>query len=564
MMRYTVFFLSLLIGMMLTPAYAWGAEKDKSIKLYMNQKLLVSDEVSPRIVEGNTIVPVRIIAEELGAKVSWNEEAKRVTIVKDSMNIQLTINSKVALIQGAKQNMEVPPVIENGNTMLPLRFIGEQMGVKFNWDYMTSSVYMVKDDEPVSVPVMAPIEEDEEEEADPSSAVVSVNTQPSSDKGNTDKTNSGSNSSDKQGAATSTTNKPSTTTNTTSTTSNSPSTSSADKSNSSTTKPTTTATPTSSNSGNTGKTTNASSVSTDKDTDKTLQDSKTHVLTSIELTDKNLTVKAKDGELKPTVIKLSDPGRIVFDFPGTVLDDALAKKMVNNIGEIASKHPKVAKIRYSKFSDDPQTVRVILDLKGIADYRELPSKQSNIWTAAIEEKHLRVVIDAGHGGKDPGAQSVTNKNEKDFTLTMANKVTALLAKDEQIEVIETRSTDVFVELDDRVAIANNIQADLFLSIHGNKHTKPTISGTETYYYNPQSLDFANTVHKHIIPAAGLPDRDVRIGDFRVIHKTTMPAVLVEVGYLSNKTDEAAMYTEAFQNQVAASLVSAIEEYLNIK
>ncbi|MNG29963.1 Sporulation-specific N-acetylmuramoyl-L-alanine amidase [compost metagenome] len=72
------------------------------------------------------------------------------------------------------------------------------------------------------------------------------------------------------------------------------------------------------------------------------------------------------------------------------------------------------------------------------------------------------------------------------------------------------------------------------------------------------------IHKYAVPATGFADRKVREADFRVITKTTMPAVLLEVGYLSNKNDEAAMYKEAFQDKLAASLVAAIKEYLNLK
>jgi N-acetylmuramoyl-L-alanine amidase len=147
---------------------------------------------------------------------------------------------------------------------------------------------------------------------------------------------------------------------------------------------------------------------------------------------------------------------------------------------------------------------------------------------------------------------------------MAAKVSELLEKEQDIEVIMTRKDDTFLELKERVAVANEAKADLFLSIHGNKFTNATISGVETYYSRKESLPFANVVHRHALAGTGFKDRNVRQSDFYVIKHTTMPAVLLEVGYLSNKDEEALMYQDDFQSRVAASIVAAIEETLNIK
>ncbi|MFC5448159.1 N-acetylmuramoyl-L-alanine amidase family protein [Paenibacillus aestuarii] len=486
-------FLILIVFILTMPAYAFGAEAAKpAIKLFMNEKQLVVSEVAPTIVNGNTIVPVRIIAEEIGAKVGWDGATRKVTIAKGDMNLQLTIDSTTAIIKGKKQTMEVAPVIMNGNTMLPLRFVGEQLGIEFNWDAITSSVHMFKKDDSASVPVTATPdgEGDDKNEGTPPAVVPD---QPAP-----------------------------------------------------------------------GQSTSGQTATNQPPTTGTKPSVQASLITSIELTDKELIVKSKDGTLQPAVMKLSNPTRIVFDFPNMALDDSFQKMLVKNAGEMPSKHPLVQKVRFSNYSDSPATVRVILDLKdGGADYRVQPVKTPNQWNAVIEERRLTVVIDAGHGDQDPGALSITGRHEKDFTLSTAKKVQQLLSQDKRINVLMTRSDDTFIPLDDRVAFANNQQADLFLSIHGNS-AKATISGTETYYYRPESLDFAKVVHKYVTAATGFPDRKVRVADYRVINKTTMPAVLVEVGYLSNANDEAAMYKDDFQSQVAASLVAAIKEYLNLK
>ncbi len=110
----------------------------------------------------------------------------------------------------------------------------------------------------------------------------------------------------------------------------------------------------------------------------------------------------------------------------------------------------------------------------------------------------------------------------------------------------------------------NLKADLFISVHANSSSSSASNGTETYYQRDSSKALANVLHKYLVQATGLTDRCVRYGNFHVIRETKMPAVLLEVGYLSNKNEEAVLFTEALQNRVAASIVSGIKEYLGIK
>jgi N-acetylmuramoyl-L-alanine amidase len=494
MMKFPAICLFLLVCLLLIPTTAFGAEAPKVIKLYMNEKQLVVTESQPRIVNDNTIVPLRLIAEEIGAIVSFDDVARKVIIVKDKTNIQLAIDSTTALVNGKKTPLEVAPKIENDTTMLPLRFVGELLGIEFKWDPTTYSVRMYKDTDVDSKPVTGPIEVVTPDDPTKNPEVKPPGTKPTTGTGAT--TGNGTNT-------------------------------------------------------NTGTGTTAPNPSV-------------QVLTSIVLSETDLTVMAKDGTLaQPKVLNLSSPARLVFDFPNTVLDASLQKLLVKNAGELPSKQPLISKVRFSNFNDNPATVRVILDLNAPTDYQVQPTKLPNQWKTTFGERKLTVVIDAGHGDNDPGALSITGRHEKDFTLATAKKVEALLSQDKRIHVLMTRSDDTFIPLDDRVSFANDIAADLFLSIHGNS-AKATVSGTETYYNRPESLAFANVIHKYAVPATGFADRKVREADFRVITKTTMPAVLLEVGYLSNKNDETAMYKEAFQDKVAASLVVAIKEYLNLK
>jgi N-acetylmuramoyl-L-alanine amidase len=466
-MKLPAVFLALFVCMMIVPSMVWGAEAP--IKLYMNEKLL-KPEVAPRLVAGNTLVPLRVVAEELGAKVKWDEEKRQVSIEKGDVSILLTINKPDILIKGKSKVLEVAPVIIDGNSMLPIRVIGEELGVQFNWDGLTSSVHMFKKEAPdptVPVPVIDGHDHEKESKDVPAKTPAIPANQP------------------------------------------------------------------------------------------------IKLVQSIETTSTGIIVKTKDGNLKPAMQKLYNPDRIVFDLPNAALDENLMKMLAAAKGELPSSHPLIQKIRFSNYDNAPTTVRITLDLKEKADYQIIPTSDSNTLAATIMKHSIKVVIDAGHGAKDPGAISITGKQEKDFTLSMANKVSRLLSADQRIEVLMTRNDDTFVELDDRVKFANEKQVDLFLSIHGNKF-EPKISGVETYYNRADSIPLANLIHKNTVAATDFTDRGVRQADYRVITKTTMPAVLVEVGYLSNQNDEASMFKDAFQNQVAASLAAAIKEYLNLK
>ncbi|MNV12182.1 Sporulation-specific N-acetylmuramoyl-L-alanine amidase [compost metagenome] len=112
-------------------------------------------------------------------------------------------------------------------------------------------------------------------------------------------------------------------------------------------------------------------------------------------------------------------------------------------------------------------------------------------------------------------------------------------------------------------IANDLKADIFISVHGNS-AAPTATGSETYYTRPDSIELAGVMHKYLVEATGLPDRKVRQKSLQVTRETKMPAVLLEVGYLSNKNDEPLMYDDAFQERVAEGIVAGIKEYLGLQ
>ncbi|AWV34729.1 N-acetylmuramoyl-L-alanine amidase [Paenibacillus odorifer] len=291
---------------------------------------------------------------------------------------------------------------------------------------------------------------------------------------------------------------------------------------------------------------------------------------------------AMEGNSAPKVSVMTGPDRLVIDFPNATFSDLFGTGQVLDPdlnGKLEVKdYPDVSGIRYSLYSSNPYTVRFVIDLNYPKNYNisvsgtdsklviidlNAESTDDTSTQPGNDGKKL-VVLDAGHGAKDSGAVGVTGKYEKNFNLAIVLKTAALLKKESNIDVVLTRSDDTFLELKDRAAMANNLKADLFISVHANSSASSAASGTETYYQREASKALAKVMHKYLVEATGLSDRGVRYGNFHVIRETKMPAVLLEVGYLSNKKDETLLFTEALQNKVAASIVSGIKEYLGIK
>ena len=126
-------------------------------------------------------------------------------------------------------------------------------------------------------------------------------------------------------------------------------------------------------------------------------------------------------------------------------------------------------------------------------------------------QRYKIVIDAGHGGKDPGADGASGNRERAYTLALSKKIFDLLQQESMFEAYMTRTDDTFVDLKDRIKMANDLDAEAFVSIHGNTYTDSDVSGTETYYYADDSIPFASEVHEHLVKATRIqgPRREKR-------------------------------------------------------
>lgn len=194
------------------------------------------------------------------------------------------------------------------------------------------------------------------------------------------------------------------------------------------------------------------------------------------------------------------------------------------------------------------------------------NKQDNNKDFDTTEETFKVVIDPGHGGKDVGATGTSSLYEKEFTLSLSKKVNEILEKEENIEVHMIREDDTFISTDDkyRAKFANELDADLYISIHGNTFKSLDVSGTESYYYHEKFKFFAEVMHKNVVRATGFNDRGVRKKDLFVVRDTDMPSVLLEIGYLTNPQEEQIMLNDEFQYSVAESIRDGVKEYLGIE
>lgn len=170
----------------------------------------------------------------------------------------------------------------------------------------------------------------------------------------------------------------------------------------------------------------------------------------------------------------------------------------------------------------------------------------------------KVIIDAGHGGTDVGATS-GGIYEKDITLDISKRVEKLLNQ-KGYQVVMTRPNDTYVSLQDRVTISEKNDPDIFVSIHVNSSVRPEITGVETHYYHQESMALAQTVHSSLASAVQSPNRGLFKSKFYVINHTTVPAILVEIGFISNSGEREQLVGEKRKQATAKAIADGVENY----
>ncbi len=172
-------------------------------------------------------------------------------------------------------------------------------------------------------------------------------------------------------------------------------------------------------------------------------------------------------------------------------------------------------------------------------------------------ENVTVVIDAGHGGHDRGGIPGQRVAEKVMTLDVAQRLRNVLQAS-GYNVVMTRDSDVFVPLGTRVAIANSYRNAIFVCVHFNATNRSGASGIETYFYSRDSLPLASAIHHFVVGGAPSASRGVRRRGYYVLRKTSIPAVLVECGFLTNPTEAAYAQTASYRQKLAEEIAAGIQ------
>jgi N-acetylmuramoyl-L-alanine amidase len=304
-----------------------------------------------------------------------------------------------------------------------------------------------------------------------------------------------------------------------------------------------------------------------------------------------------DIDVKPTVQLVANPTRLVVDLPGINLRRPPAEKKIGRF---------VKEARVGQFT--PRTVRLVVELghrytlrsqdvmvRGLAPNRwfiQLPkllaldpsaAPQTDPIAIAVPDAKVatsptdgvpitvpnpssypkgRVVIaiDPGHGGADPGAVGRGGLREKAVVLDISRKLAQFLAKN-GLQAVLTRNEDLELDLAPRVAIAERAKARIFVSIHANALSlgQPGVNGLETYYYN-DGYNLARIIHNTILRSISVSDRGVRRARFYVLRKTSMPAVLIETGYVTGRVDAKNLSSPNYRTRMAQAIGSGVLQY----
>jgi len=326
-----------------------------------------------------------------------------------------------------------------------------------------------------------------------------------------------------------------------------------------------------------------------------------------------------ESESEPRLIKISvKDGKLAlpaekYDIRDTIIDGVEISRTAGSLDFIIKLSEKAGNFKIDKLPSPPrivvdienstpaaENIRTEQDIEKLPPAPAGPAKRDKV---AIDNIKL-VVIDPGHGGKDPGAVGPHGTREKDITLAIAQKLSVLIRSKLRIRTVLTRTHDYFVPLEKRTEIANSKDADVFISIHTNASLNPDSSGFEVYFLSDsasdkeaqavanlensvmamesawqskdkvsrilwsltmnqfmnESSELCSFVSSNVVSCTGFMNRGVKQAGFYVMRGARMPAILVEVGFISNRKEERLLSSEKFQKKVAEAICEALGEY----
>lgn len=502
----------LLIILLLLPVFSFAA--NDAITLYINNKKIDTD-VAPEIRNGRTLVPVRVIFEHMDAKVYWNDTLKQVTIATTDKTIVLTINSNTVTVNSSRYVLDTAPVIKDGRTLVPVRFISETLGNKVEWDEKSRSVKI--SNQASSTPTTTPsfsyningitVKNQKTED------IITLNTNCNSSPSMMVLANPYRIVLDFE---------------------------------------------------NTALRTGDGKITNDSGFIKEIRYARHEDFSRVVIECKN--TQPYDASFKSGIVTLKIGSKDTYVETPLPSDDEEDSDITNNDDKSDTAHTP-PKNDTSDTSPDNENDKTDTE----APEEEYDPLARLKFMASRDENDILIILDAGHGGTDPGAigydsEGNTILQEKDVNLTVANKVAKLL-KEKGIRFHQTRSTDKYLKLQEITDFANSFDADMFVSIHSNAMDDPEIYGTMVLYngdgndnYGIDGKTIASNIKKEIIKNVDVYDRGIisRPGLW-VLRKTFMPAALVECAFVTNENDRKLLMDDNVLDMFAKSIADGIEQ-----
>ncbi len=333
-----------------------------------------------------------------------------------------------------------------------------------------------------------------------------------------------------------------------------------------------------------------------------------------------------DRQTKVTELKSADSDAVVIRLPHAAMSQSAKHRLDRGIipapfqvsqtadGAVTVTLPGRAIRGYKQFSLENPARLVVDVIPGLAIPESPTPNPTPVSPATFEpppqptipqaKSFKTIVIDPGHGGKDPGARGARGTEEKDITLKVALRLRDLLSKQPGLRVLMTRDQDVFIELEERAKFANSHGADLFVSIHVNSHPSRAIKGIEVYHFGEakdqralevaarengtplnstgagveylladlltskkieESMELAWTAKESLVTQMSgryhIIDHGVKTAPFYVLRYTSMPSILAEIAYISNPSEEDLLRKSPFIRDVADSLLNGVTTFL---
>lgn len=514
-----------------------GYAQNNTVSLQVDGNPVELDVLPYIDAQSRTIVPLRFIGEELGYSFAWDPEAKQVAFTGNGTLIFLTIGSREATINGNKALLDTEAVVKNGRAMVPLRFILENLGVKVNYDSASHVVNIItkKGGDNQGSVIKTAVISED---------VVNIRSGPGLTYSVITKVNRGdtyqvlSQSSDWYQIAV--------------------------------------------DNDTPGwvagwvvtirsETSGASrSEEPGEGRDQEIDPGKTVHIDDVDVDVSNgevfITVSG-DEKLNYTVFSLDNPKRLVVDFFNSILEsyEGQGEEKFEVDTEL------VKSIRMAQFTENQ--VRIVADVSAPAGL-SLVTNESNKITFKVGEPSIvgkTIVIDPGHasiqpgGWADPGAVGPSNLYEKDVVLDIGLRLSSLL-KAKGANVIMTRTGNTTLTLGGRADMANKNRADIFVSIHTNANTSKAINGTSTYFYGGVNGQYqareklAKSIQNELVKSIQRRNIGILQSPFAVLKYTKVPSVLVETAFISNYEEEKLLADPGFRQKVAQGIAQGIESY----